>query len=335
MNRTKIWIGGAGLALFVLATWIWFKSPEPASKAIIISTSSTNDLAASESQTRSVATPVTASTQIAGTSTVPAIPDVSSARTRQSPVSTLFGENLRKLLNSDSLKNTDYVRMRLMALCPGSLAMGGTRADFLKQKMADEKAARVSDRIVIGSASYDRRLSSIARFDELCSKILSGTPLSDFEYAAHSSKPEMDRWRAIARAAKANEIDLENQQTKTALEAVVTTPLYGLLEAILYSKLDYTQLASSYPNLDAASLSNFVVPILLCRMGDDCGYDGFLTLQLCQNNGICGNDVESVIWLHLEKQHVNVSSLREFIDQRQRALTLLDFSILRSAKPKR
>jgi hypothetical protein len=335
-SRAKSWGLMAGLSIVIIMAAVWVTKRNAPADIGPASLAPTTDVATKASQSHASRNPHHADEPKNSVSPKPANAGAGDVAQPLQGATTpaLFGENLRKLLNSDRLKNTDYVAMRLIILCPGTLTLSASRANLLTQRMADEKKAGSAARFVIGAASYERRLSATTRFDQLCSKILNGAPLQDSEYAAHNAKPEMDRWRAIAQAAKPATIDLDNPQTKRALETVVATPLYGVLESILYTKLDYSALASAYPDFGATSLSNFVVPILLCRMGDDCGSDGFLTLQLCENNGICGNDVENAIWTHLESRQVNTAALREFIDQRQRALTLLDFSILKNTKSK-
>lgn len=247
--------------------------------------------------------------------------------------SNLFGERLRKLLNSSLLTKTDYALLRINIPCGGSTAVASVREQQLTEAMTGEKKlSSNAANIAIGSATYQRRLASIDRFNELCKNILDGTVLSGEEYKTISASSDVVRWRAIAREASAEKLNLSNLQTKTALETVVTTPMYGALEGILYSKLDYSALINTFSEEQIAFLPNLIVPILLCRLGDDCGPDGFLTLQICRNNGICGNDVEGAIWEHLQSKQLNIESLRQFVDQRFRALSVLDFSILKSQK---
>ncbi len=223
--------------------------------------------------------------------------------------------------------------LRINIPCGGSV----TTSSVAKQQLAETMAAEKKDvnnsaNLAIGSASYQQRLASIDRFNELCKKILNGGMLAGEEYKSVSTSPNVLHWRTIAREASAEKLNLSNLQTKSALETVVTTPMYGALEGILYNKLDYGALRNFYSEDQTASLQSLVVPILLCRLGDDCGPDGFLTLQICRNNGICGNDVEGAIWDHLRSRQFNTEPLREFVDQRFRALSVLDFSILKNQK---
>lgn len=332
MSRARYWGLWARLGLFTAIALIWVNQRNTAVVESLVLVTPTADVGVKSTQpTRNFNTVVEPVGNTVSKS-VSAGLDRTTSSTEGTTASVLFGENLRKLLNSDRLKSADYATMRLKTACSGSLVLGSSRAESLIQKTADEKKVLPGERILVGGASYEMRLSAISRFDQLCSKILNGMPLTDSEFAAHNTKPEMDRWRMIARAARSELLDLSNQQTKVALDTVVATPLYGVLEGLLYSKLDYSELTKAYPNYDPNSLPNFVVPILLCRMGDDCGSEGYLTLQLCHNNGICGNDVETAIWAHLESHRLNTAMLRQFIDQRQQALNLLDFSILKKPK---
>jgi hypothetical protein len=119
---------------------------------------------------------------------------------------------------------------------------------------------------------------------------------------------------------------------KDALETVVKSPMYATLGHVLRSHLDTAPLASAYAEDQMMGFTLFASEILVCRLGDDCGPDGFANLQFCQMMGICGNDLESGIWDYLKENKVDITAFRQFIDQRQQALNLLDFSILKKPK---
>ena len=129
--------------------------------------------------------------------------------------------------------------------------------------------------------------------------------------------------------------DPSDPEMKAKLTTVVTSPMYATLEQILATQLDLAPLKTAYPEELVQSMSVFLSQIMVCRMGEDCGLDGLMTLRLCQDSAICGNDFEGAVWDHLQSKGIDTRAFREFVDQRQRALAVLDFSILRGAKPKK
>jgi hypothetical protein len=250
-------------------------------------------------------------------------------RARISP--RLVNGNARAFLNSNDLSKFDYYRTRF-ASCNSSLLTPMQVEERVRNVVTVQTDASASARFVIGSASHAAVRASIVRLNALCVDGWEGKPLTSAEGKAIDESAQMARLRAISIAAK--NFDLDNSESIAALRSIITEPLYGRLESVLFSKLDYSDLVNAYPEVGVDALATVVIPLLLCRIGDDCGPDGFVTLQLCQSNGICGADAETALWAHLERQRIDTAPLRAFIDQRQRALTLLDFSILKSLRSK-
>jgi hypothetical protein len=245
----------------------------------------------------------------------------------------LFGESLRKLLNTSQLAKTDYAMLRLLTPC--NAVKGASSAEAMPAPMSrDDTAHRSAELLGIGTASDKVRQDATTRLDELCLKILEGDKLSDDEFKQAKTNPGVIRFREIARAIYDPEknLDLSNAKTKAALEAVTTTPMYGLLEYLLYTRLDVEPLRTAYSQDEINNLSGLIVPILLCRMGDDCGPDGFATLQLCRQHGICGNDVEQAVWAHLQARQLDTIALQRFVDRSFLSLRAFDLSILKLAK---
>lgn len=183
-----------------------------------------------------------------------------------------------------------------------------------------------------GSASYEQRVAAMDRFHELCKISTENSPVMGEEYERIKLKPDFERRQAIAKTLSTTGIDTTNAAIKDALETVVRSPLYATLASVLRNNLDTDQLTTAYVEDQMLILKLFASEILVCRLGDDCGPNGFANLQFCQTVGICGNDLESGIWNYLKETSIDTTAFHQFIDQRQQALNLLDFSILKKPK---
>jgi hypothetical protein len=256
---------------------------------------------------------------------------------RPTPNGILGGGNFRKLAASEDLTNLDYAWRRLAPICNMSLKQAAEREKALaKLKLdvaeAQKPAQNGSLHLSLGNASYEQKASAFDRFYELCNKSFAGVPLTSKELDVMALQPGLARFRAIGVAANAEKAGLSSLEIKTALETVVTTPMYDTLQGILLTRLDVSPLAAHYSQEQLQSLTEFAAQIIVCRMGDDCGADGYTTLFTCRLNGICGNSFEDAVMDHLKDRKIDTTALRQFIDQRQQALNLLDFSILKKPK---
>ncbi len=251
----------------------------------------------------------------------------------------LLGESLRKLLSSNKLTNFDYAWRRLQGRCSQPDTQMSNRSATLTRLTANMEAQQKPSTgdphfILFGNASYEKRVIAIDKLNELCNKSTEGSLLSNMEDEKIRASPEFARYRDIAMTFPKTKttLDLNNVQIKGALETVVTSPMYSTLEWILFTQLDTAPLSSAYTAEQVSNLSFLASKILVCRMGDDCGFNGFMTLEFCRYNGICGNDLESAIWDNLRARNIDTRAFRQFIDQCQQALNLLDFSILKKSK---
>lgn len=245
--------------------------------------------------------------------------------------SNLFGTNLRRLLESSEATKIDYAALKIMTQC--GAAIKATNSDVvLKQAINNESTLSGPILLTVGTAGYETRISAFNKFKDLCNAVLNGNAILGEEWDSKKKQPQMLVWKTVVRQVSEENIDIRSSQTKKALDLIVTTPMYGALESVLYAKLDYATLAGVYSDEQIRVLANVVVPILLCRLGDDCGPNGFQNLQMCRQNGICGSDLESAVWDQLQSRHLNIDPLRQFVDQRFRALSVLDFSIISTKK---
>lgn len=250
------------------------------------------------------------------------------AANSKAPALKFAGANLRTLSRSINLTKVDYADYRLSLYCSGAISRPHMRTvEQLKALMETQQTWPPNGKVFLGGATYAQRHESALQFDKICSDSLEGHELSDSDHLAAKTNPQLDRLRAISREVGAARADFADPVTKAALEIVVTAPLYGLLESTLLLKLDYSALGEAYPAIPVDYFGQLVAPLLLCRMGDDCGPNGYQTLRLCRDQGICGSDFENALWNHFQGIGFNAQPLRDFIDQRHRALIVRDFSI--------
>ncbi len=205
-------------------------------------------------------------------------------------------------------------------------------ADSIKRDRQSALAGAARSLEAGGNASLEPRVAAMDRFYELCKISTEDNPVIGDEYERIKLKPEFERRQAIASIFLNPNIDFNDARVRNALETVVRSPMYATLGDILRNNLDISSLASKYAENQMFTLSLFASEILVCRLGDDCGPDGFANLRFCESIGICGNDLESGIWDYLKENKVDTTAFRQFIDQRQQALNLLDFSILKKPK---
>jgi hypothetical protein len=250
-----------------------------------------------------------------------------------------LGDNLRKLLHSNELSKIDYGVSRIRPWCMVSAKQAGERetviarmANSIKKDKQRILAGAPSWIDSSGGASLEKRVAAMDRFHEFCKISTEGNAVMWEEFERIKLKPEFARRQAIASMFLPADIDLTSVKIKDALETVVRSPMYATLGDILRNKLDTSSLGSTYSEDEISILRLFASDILVCRLGDDCGPDGFANLWFCQSAGICGNDLESGIWDYLKENKVDTAALRQFIDQRQQALNLLDFTILKKPK---
>jgi hypothetical protein len=346
MNMAKnYWIAIAATVFLIttICVLIVWKYYPPSQSATLLSGASTSETVSKNttSITSSVSTPVvdTKITAVrADASVQPISAGPSFTEDRKTPNGVL-GENLRKLMNSNVLTKIDYAESRIRPWCMVSAKQASERETVLARMAAS--IARDKQRVLSGAprnldggggASYEQRIAAMDRFHELCKISTENSPVTGEEYERIKLKPDFERRQAIARALSTTGIDVNNVMIKDALDTAVRSPLYPTLAHVLRSNLDTGPLASTYSEDQMLVLGLYAAEILVCRLGDDCGPNGFANLQFCQMIGICGTDLESGIWDYLKENKVETTAFRQFIDQRQQALNLLDFSILKKPK---
>lgn len=139
------------------------------------------------------------------------------------------------------------------------------------------------------------RLAGFQRSLDKCTKLYEGAKLSQGEQDTVGALPSVMKYRAILSTLRSAKT-FDDPDTVAALSDAVSGPMFGALAPLLAFKLDYAELANAYGIEQLDALRTFTIPLVLCRMGDDCGPGGIVTEQLCWENGICGDRVEDAIF---------------------------------------
>jgi hypothetical protein len=240
----------------------------------------------------------------------------------------LFHDSITNLLNSRDLKKVDYARLKVLLPCGAQIGFGNARQEmFTLQLQSDIPIHKLPLRF--SRANDQTRRAALDRFVDVCFSIFESNDFPRKLADASFSTAQMDALRKITRDADVTKLSLGDVEAGKAFKQIISEPLFGKLESILYTSLDYSPLQNSYSAEQIAMFNMVVVPILLCRMGDDCGPDGLVTLQICMQHGICGNYVESAIWDSLRISQTDMTALRRFIDRTYLAIQAQDLSMFK------
>ena len=245
--------------------------------------------------------------------------------------SALFNESARSLLRSTEIAKVDYALLRLGTRC---IAFPSRGDPVVAVRGRGLTLARVkgSDALVVGNASEETRGAGFTQSLDRCSAYFEGSALSDSELASIRMLPAVSQALAIMRKLTATE-DFNDESAKAALAQAVSGPMFGTLESLILSKVDYGGLTSSYSQEQTDSLRTLIADIVLCRMGDDCARGGIVNAQLCWENGICGDRVEDAIFANLRDRGLDTTALNQFVTRVHQALLSGDTSIFRKPKP--
>lgn len=242
----------------------------------------------------------------------------------------LFNENARSLMRSGNLAKTDYGLFRMRTECL-SFLHGVNDAKSLRDYLPSAPIRELGGNLGVGPATEAMRLAGLQRSLEKCTKLYEGVRIREEEHAAIGALPTVVQYRTILRTLSTSS-DFNNPETISALSKAVTEPLFGALSALLVNKVDYSELVDAYGREQAIPLYSLVVPLVLCRMGDDCGPGGLVTEQLCWINGICGNRVDDAIWSTLRGQGLDTRVMEQFVTRVHTALQNRDPSIFKKPK---
>ena len=243
----------------------------------------------------------------------------------------LFNENARALMRSSEPSKVDYGRMRLKLECL-SFSLGGNGTELLRDYGPAASKPKGAYALIVGDASDAARMAGFSRSLEKCRDLYGGVPLTVSEIQLIDTLPTGTQYRAI-RQTLIDSKDFDSAETKAALSQVVTGPMFGALSSLLATSVDYSDLLKSYRPEQVDALYLLAIPMVLCRMGDDCDRGGIVTDQLCWTNGICGDRVEEAIFANLRNHGLDTTAFSQFIFKVHQALLTGDTSIFRKQKP--
>ena len=185
--------------------------------------------------------------------------------------------------------------------------------------------------IGLGSATEAMRPAAFQRSLERCAKLFDGAPFTEEENTAFSALPSVVQYRSIL-STLSNAKNFSNPETTAALSKAVTEPMFGALSSLLVSKVDYSDLVAEYGREKVMPLYGLSIPLVLCRMGDDCGPGSIVTEQLCWLNRICGDPAEGAIWSTLRDQGVDTRVMEQFVTRVHFGLQTRDPSIFKKPR---
>ena len=121
------------------------------------------------------------------------------------------------------------------------------------------------DELLIGNATVGERVAGFQRSQDRCTKLYEGAKLSEAELALAGAQPSVVQYRALRNAlAEANNFD--SPQAVSALSTAVAGPMFDALTPLLFSQVDYAELANAYGKERGDALRGLTFPLVLCRI---------------------------------------------------------------------
>jgi len=242
----------------------------------------------------------------------------------------IYNESVRSLMRSNNIAKVDYGSFQLRNVCR-SFLHGQDGKTAVKRLLALPQTDK-GDALAIGNATEAERLAGFQRSLYKCTKLYEGARLTQNDQDEISALPSVLRYRAVLNSLR-NAKTFDGAETLAALSDAASGPLFGALSSLLSSKVDYTELVNAYGKEQIDALRSLTIPLVLCRMGDDCGPGGTVTEQLCWENGICGDYVDGAIFANLRDRGLDTVAYNRFVTNVHQALLTRDTSIFRKQKP--
>lgn len=247
----------------------------------------------------------------------------------QAPVLWLQGTDARQLLRSSEIGKVDYAALRLRTQCASFIIYSPQGKPVFAEIIKEQSAEKGFGALLVGSGTLPERETAFERSRANCDRIFGTGDLSPEEDSVVKVQPEYKRFQAVAQQALSDNNAVSNGQRNEALSTVVKAPMFGVLEATLYSKLDVSDLSKKVGEEQAEMLRTQVVTLVLCKFGDDCGRHGIVTDQFCWQYGVCGDVLETEILQNLTRRGFSASAVHEFATDVYSRLQSRDFSQLR------
>lgn len=233
-------------------------------------------------------------------------------------------------MRSSNLAKIDYGFARLLTVCH-SFRMGASGATRIRPFPPLAQMEK-GDELLAGNATVEERLAGFERSRERCSKLFDGAKLTDDEWDSIRTQPVFVQYLSVPHTFSAAK-NFDSPEVIAAVSTIVAGPMFGALDYLLFSRLDYTELANAYGNERGAPLMALTVQAVLCRMGDDCGPGGTVTEHICWQFGICGNRVEDAILANLHHRGLDTAAFNQFVFRVHQALQTGNTSIFRKQVP--
>ena len=238
----------------------------------------------------------------------------------------LYNESVRSLMRANSFAKVDYGLFQLQNVCRSFLQ--GEDGVTAVRSSPSLPQARKSDELMIGNATEATRVAGFHRSRDKCTKLYEGVKLSQAELDAIGVQTNVVHYRTTLNTLGTAR-NFASPEITSALSDAVAGPMFGALSPLLASKVDYIELVNAYGQERADALRSLTIPLVLCRMGDDCGSGGLVTEQMCWENGICGDGVEDAIFANLRDRGLDTTAFNQFVTRLHQALQSRDTSIFR------
>ena len=242
----------------------------------------------------------------------------------------IYNESARSLMRSNSLAKIDYGFARLRSVCLSFLS--GQDGVTAVKKLRPLAQVAKGEELLTGNASLEERLAGFQRSLERCSRLYDGEKLSEDELNSVGALPAVIQYRALRNTLN-NAKDFDSPEMVAAVSTAVSGPMFEAMVPLLFSHVDYAELTNAYGKERGDALRGLTFPLVLCRMGDDCGPGGTVTEQLCWQFGICGQRVEEAIFANLRDRGLDTTAFSQFVFKIHQALQAGDTSIFRKQKP--
>lgn len=242
-----------------------------------------------------------------------------------------FDQTVASLMRTNDPAKIDYALLRVSTQCL-STDHGGDASNAAWEAAASQSKLTGAALLLVGNATPDVRQAAFIRSINVCARLREGSQDGDAERRAISPQPGFVQFQTIARTLREAK-DFNSGEARDAIAKVVSGPMFGTLESLMYNKVDYSELGNAYSNEQVDMLPTLVTALVLCRMGDDCDPGGIVTEQLCWHNGFCGGSTEAAILANLRARGFDTNALNQFVAKIQQALQSGDPSIFRKPKP--
>lgn len=246
----------------------------------------------------------------------------------------LFGLDAHAMARSHDPAMIDYATLRLELPCRfaarDSLGPAARVAAHMAQESADPQLVKMA---LPGNSTHEQRTRALVALKKRCETYYGSTiglSVEETDFAVREPKyREMVRFVSGALMQTEQHSEAEVQR---AMRTLIETPLFTEAAAAVHQHVDLAKLLTSEgvtrgEVLDE-SFKYFVSELVACRMGDDCGADGWVTSAMCWQAGYCASTAEEAIYTRFKGTHIDSSTLGRIVDRIVSGFANGDTSIL-------